>query len=293
MRTFISGPFIAILALTLTFTAVIAGQNKDLTELAETEREFAAYTVKEGFRDGFIKFFAEDGIGFGPHPQRTKEVLQKQPRPTGPRTTLFNWAPVFGDISAAGDMGYTTGPVLYTDLTANPRPPWHGIYFSVWKKQADGTWRVAVDMGVDTPRAVAPLDAPFIAAKADRTTSARALSPPGLAALDRDLSDRIASDGARPAYKARLGREFRIHRNGIMPVVDRVGFDALAMPVIKFDHIGGKIARSNDLAFSYGKYSITGSKEQEEGYYVHVWRQNARREWRLVIDVQNPLRAAK
>ena len=132
-------------------------RDKRLGELADTERAFAAATVKEGFRDGFIKFFADNGIGFGPHPERTREKLLKSPPPTGPRKVVFNWAPMFGDISEAGDLGYTTGPVIFIDTGENPRPPRHGIDFSVWQKRADGTWKVVVDMGVDTPQAIAPI----------------------------------------------------------------------------------------------------------------------------------------
>ncbi|MEO6655304.1 MAG: hypothetical protein ABIO36_04415, partial [Pyrinomonadaceae bacterium] len=39
--------------------------DKDIQDLAATERAFSATAVKEGFRDSFIKFFADDGIGFG------------------------------------------------------------------------------------------------------------------------------------------------------------------------------------------------------------------------------------
>src|SRR6185436_17865805 len=94
------------------FMAVFVGEiysqkvDRALEELAAAERAFAAETVKVGFRDGFIKYFADDGIGFGPEPQRTKEVLQKRPAQTGPRTLMFNWQPMFGDISQAGDLGY-------------------------------------------------------------------------------------------------------------------------------------------------------------------------------------------
>ena len=150
--------------LLIALVSVAAAQSKDLLDLAATERAFAAETVKVGFRDGFMKYFADDGIGFGPHPERTREQLQKSPPSTGPRKVIFNWTPIFGDISAAGDLGYTTGPVLYTSATEPTKVLRHAMYFSVWQKQSDGTWRVVVDLGVETPEAVASLDAKFVAA---------------------------------------------------------------------------------------------------------------------------------
>jgi ketosteroid isomerase-like protein len=277
--------------------AVVVGEfysqpvNRDLRDLATAERAFAAETVKVGFRDGFIKYFADDGIGFGPHPERTKEVLQKRPAPTGPRTLVFNWQPMFGDISAAGDMGFTTGPVLFTPQGPDAKPPWHGIYFSVWQKQADATWKVAVDMGVDTPQAVAPIDTEFTAAIPVKRTGknpTKDTSSDGYRQLDWNLSGRIATESPLKGYASHLDTEFRLHRKGIMPVTTRAGL-ASAIKQTKFEFIDGKIASSNDLAFTYGKYTTVNEPEAETGYYVHVWRRDAAGKWKLVIDVQNPL----
>ena len=277
MRLLVMSMFILALA------AMASAQvNKDLDDLANAERAFAAETVKVGFRDGFIKFFAEDGIGFGPEPQRTREVLLRSPAPTGPRKVIFNWAPMFGDISVAGDLGYTTGPVLYTDTGDNPRPPRHGMYFSVWQKQADGSWKVAIDMGVNVPSAVAGIDTKFVAA--GMSGLSKKPSEADYRKLDWDLWVTIAKDSPVKRYDSLLDEQFRIHRAGLMPITERKDL-ASAVRQAKFEFIDGKIAESNDLAFTYGKYSTEG----ETGYYVHVWRRNGSGEWKLVADIQNAL----
>jgi ketosteroid isomerase-like protein len=266
-----------------------ASRVKQLDELADAERAFAAFTFKEGFRDGFIKFFADDGIGFGPHPERTREKLMKAPPPTGPRKVVFNWAPMFGDISDAGDLGYTTGPVLYTDVTENPRPPRHGMYFSVWQKQQDGTWKVVVDMGVSPPNAVARIDTKFTAASAVGRRTTKPTAGDDYRQLDRNLSDSIAKTSPAAAYGTVLDKQFRVHRNGLMPITDRKDL-AAALAQTRFELIDGKVASSGDLAFTYGKYeTINDPKGADSGYYVHVWRRDASSKWRLVADVQNPL----
>ncbi|HKP70702.1 MAG TPA: DUF4440 domain-containing protein [Pyrinomonadaceae bacterium] len=275
--------------LLIVFVGCIAAQSKDLLDLAAAERAFAAETVKVGFRDGFIKYFADDGIGFGPHPERTREQLQKLPPATGPRKVIFNWAPMFGDISAAGDLGYTTGPVLYTDVTENPKPPRHGMYFSVWQKQSDGSWKVAIDMGIDTPQAVAPIDTKFIAADAVER-SGKVTATDDYRKLDWDFWGSIAKTSPAKAYNAALDKQFRIHRKGMMPIVERKDLVAPAIQQTKFDLIDGKIASSNDLAFTYGRYTVVNEPTgPDSGYYVHVWRRDATGKWKLVIDVQNPL----
>ncbi len=283
IKTFSISFALILVSATIVF-AQPSSREKRLSELADAERAFAAYTVKEGFRDGFIKFFADDGIGFGPHPERTRESLMKSPPPTGPRRVVFNWAPMFGDISDAGDLGYTTGPVLYTDVTANPRPPRHGMYFSVWQKQSDGTWKVVVDMGVSPPSAVAPIDTKFTAANAVGRRAKKITAGEDYRQLDRNLSNAIAKTDPAVAYLSVLDKQFRVHRDGLLPITDGKDLAAI-LAKTKFELIDGKIASSGDLAFTYGKYTTTN----ETGYYVHVWRRDVRSKWRLVADVQNPL----
>lgn len=286
---FLLSVVIALCVLPQVFGQASKNRHDRLEELAAAERAFAAFTAKEGFRDGFIKFFADDGIGFGPHPERTRETLMKSQRPTGPPTLLFNWTPMFGDISFAGDMGYTTGPVLFTDVSANPKPPRHGIYFSVWQKQADGSWKVAIDMGVDTPAAVAPIGTAFAAAKREKRVAVTK-DPEDWLLLDRSFSDAIARAGMAKAYAGRLGRQFRIHRKGRMPVTDENELIPLLLSADHLEFIDGKVSSSNDMAFTYGKYSGANKAiEVEMGYYVHVWRRDGEGVWRLVVDVQNPL----
>ncbi|MEQ1762037.1 MAG: nuclear transport factor 2 family protein [Pyrinomonadaceae bacterium] len=280
-----------ILAMTVIGSAQVS---KDLSDLADAERAFAAETVKVGFRDGFAKFFADDGIGFGPHPERTREKLLKSPPATGPRKVIFNWAPMFGDISAAGDMGYTTGPVLFTPQGPDAKPPFHGIYFSVWQKQVDGSWKVAIDLGVDTPSAVAAIDTKFATASLNERDSkykSRPMRVDDLRGLDEALSNSISTKSMAISYAKYLDRrEFRIHRKGQMPVTNEDELAKVLGSGDRFEFIGGKAASSGDLAFTYGKYvSATNGPTVEEGYYVHVWRRNESGEWKLVADVQNPL----
>ena len=265
--------------------------NKDIEDLAAAERAFAATAVKEGFRDSFIKFFADDGIGFAPQPQITRTELMKAPPQTGPRRVVFNWQPMFGDISLAGDLGYTTGPVLYTDVTANPKPPRHGMYFSVWQKQSDGMWKVVVDMGSDMPQAVAPLDVSFTPSKRLKAGIGAFAADSSYSELDQTLTEDIAGYGIAKGYLVHLDEEFRLHRGGHLPIITKAElakyFEARAeKPTFSF--IGGKIASSNDLAFSYGGVT-SASSEEVKGYYVHVWRKDKSGKWKLVADVENSL----
>ena len=50
------------------------------------------------------------------------------------------------------------------------------------------------------------------------------------------------------------------------------------------------VARSGDLAYETGSYSLTtsgpdGKPTTQKGHYVDVWRKNAQSEWKVVLDV--------
>jgi ketosteroid isomerase-like protein/quercetin dioxygenase-like cupin family protein len=52
------------------------------------------------------------------------------------------WMATKSDVSAAGDLGYTVGTYEASMNGATER----GKYVTVWKKQGDGTWKVAQDI---------------------------------------------------------------------------------------------------------------------------------------------------
>ena len=97
----------------------LAAQDKtvsaDQAAMVATERVFARLGYERGIRESFIKYFHPDCIVFAPHPVKYRAELEKQEPEKFPLPVVVNWAPVWGDISAAGDMGYNTGPVVYED----------------------------------------------------------------------------------------------------------------------------------------------------------------------------------
>jgi ketosteroid isomerase-like protein len=63
------------------------------------------------------------------------------------------WQATKADVARSGDLGYTIG--TYT-MTLNGTTD-HGKYATVWRKQADGSWKVVADMfNSDAPTAAAP-----------------------------------------------------------------------------------------------------------------------------------------
>ncbi|HMV82704.1 MAG TPA: DUF4440 domain-containing protein [Blastocatellia bacterium] len=287
-------------ASTLGLTALTQekGISPELLSLANAERAFAKMSVDKGVPEAFYNNFAEDGINFQPHPTNTREAYRKSPppapRPDAPPRPVLNWAPIYGDISAAGDMGYTTGPFLVEDRSPAKRPARHGMYSSVWKKQADGTWKVVLDLGIQLNEAVAPLNAPFQVAPQWKVHARSGDAEKDLTALlsaDRAFFANAQNRSTMEAWKALLSDDARIHRNLMMPVVGKAGLQswiAKQTAALSGEPLKADVARSGDFGYSYGKYELKAEKV-EKGYYARVWKRDAKGDWRIVFDVTNPL----
>jgi ketosteroid isomerase-like protein len=260
-------------------------------ELAAAERAFAQDAQARGIRAAFIEHFAPDGLVFEPAPVRVRETWPTRPAPADPLGLKLSWAPRLVDTGLAGDLGYSTGPFELVDASGK-RPPGHGAFFSVWQRQADGAWKVWLDLG---SRSDAPLpssawtmrplprrDGPGaggVAGGAGRSVpdgaSAHAGAEPptatatGIMALDTGLSG-LAAD----AIAAHLAEHARRSLDGTPPHIGTDWRDALLREGIRttYEPAEARVSASGDFAASFGRsirQHATGVPVR--GYYVHVW----------------------
>jgi ketosteroid isomerase-like protein len=266
-----------------------------LASLVESERAFARRCGEVGVRDSFIEFFAEDGVNFMPAPTKTREAFMKRPAQAA-RTTTLNWRPAYADVSFAGDLGYTTGPVVFTDHSGK-NPPRYSYYFSVWRRQRDGSWKVELDLGIETP---ADDPSAFRAAPQTGWKPGRAKTDPAAAGVElmqteRDFSQASGSRGVARAFESYASEAGRLHRDGVMPVEGAAAVRAyLSQKVSKYTwqptHAG--VAASDDLGYSYGSYELTWAQPAdatEKGYYARVWKRDAKGRWKVVADITHPV----
>lgn len=278
-----------------------------LNEMVETERAFAAMGAEKGVRDSFWEFFGEEGISFNPHPGKFREFVRKNPLPNPPPAREFRleWWPVYGDVAESGDVGYNTGPTLVTDITTKNRPSRHGYFFSVWKRQPDGAWRVAVDMGSDTPGPDP--------AHQDRLRYTRApqqvyqkVKYRGADAGRADIMNQegrflkvVTQRGTVEGYLSHLAEGGRIHRPGIFPAIGksavRVLLEAQNSSITQWQASDGGVAATGELGYTYGSYELKRAAATgdaiEKGYYTRVWKRDAQGQWKIVADVLSPLPA--
>jgi ketosteroid isomerase-like protein len=262
-------------------------------ELFDAERAFVRLAAERGFRDSFYAYFADDGIAFNPHPFRVRVALAGQPSTPPPMGA--DWAPVYGDIAASGDLGWNTGPLVYAGRDG--KPDRHGMFFSVWRRQRDGSFKVVLDVGSDTPSAVVPIDEP------PHSSWRAGLGRQGAVDVAAENAALLAAEGAflaaataeslGRAYGARLADEARVHRPGAMPVVGRAALKEWANAQSgkqRGEALFADVARSGELGYTWGSYEGIGDA-REAGYFSRVWKKNERNEWRIVMDTVSPVPA--
>ena len=260
------------------------------------ERAFAAATKEIGVRDGFLTFFMDDAIDVAPVAGRlalinVKERLRGQPVSPAPPARQLLWEPRWGAVSSAGDLGWLTGPYRRHDTTG-ATPDRHGAYFSIWRRQPDNTYKVRLDIGIDTARAVVFADG-FVAAPAP---VAPAAAPTVASEEIRLVEARFAEAAAKDlggAYRAHLLPEARLHRNERSPFA---GADAAAsFMASSFDRIAwavlhAEMSASGDLAFTVGSYDAAAKAGDgrpgtpERGFFVRIWHRTASGAWKIAFE---------
>ena len=243
--------------------------------LVDAERAFARLSVERGLREAFLANFADDGIVFEPAPVRLRETWGARAAPADPKAVELDWHPVVSGIARSGTLGFTSGPYRLADASGR-RPPSHGVYFSVWRRGADGAWKVAIDAGIRTPIAVAD-----DALRPDSLVGA-ASGPArdgALAAADARAS------GAPASFEASLAADARWHVDGRAPVIGKRAIArarAAEARDARFVTLGSEAAASGDLGYTYGRRETGGAPA---GHYVHLWTREGDGDWRLVVAV--------
>jgi len=129
-----------------------ATMNPGKMMLYELEARFAKDVLERGGA-GFADWFAADGVALGnaAMPLIGKVAIQKSAN-WDPKVYQLTWTPTDAQMGPSGDMGYTWGHFEGHSKDASGAPVTvKGRYITVWKKQADGQWKVVLDAGANEP----------------------------------------------------------------------------------------------------------------------------------------------
>ncbi len=129
----------------------------DVNEILKTDKAFSAMCMEKGMSVAFMNYAAEDVVKMRPqeYPIMNKKDLQKMfDDHKNDGDLKFKWEPVKGDISSSGDLGYTFGnwQIVIKGGPTSKDTTVYGNYISIWKKEADGSWKYVLDGGNVTPK---------------------------------------------------------------------------------------------------------------------------------------------
>ncbi|MEY2497960.1 MAG: hypothetical protein QOD12_1516 [Verrucomicrobiota bacterium] len=257
--------------------------------MVDAEKKFYQTGQEQGTRAAFLAFLADDAIVFRPGPVNGKEAWSKRPE----SGLDLIWEPTFAAIAQSGDFGYDTGPAKWRANKKEEKFSGYGQFVSIWKKQKDGSWKVALDCGMENPEPAGKPEPLRTVVPEDRVNPAGDLNArrKSRGEAQQKFSDAARTDSATAAL-AVAADEVRVYRDGHFPTVGKDAAGSLLRETggkMTFELLGGDMSRSADLAYAYGKYSRVHDKGIEQGHYYQIWQTDAAGSWKLALDWQQAL----
>jgi ketosteroid isomerase-like protein len=269
--------------------------------LADTERAFSRLSQKEGVRAAFLAYLAGDAVLFRPGPVPGREYIEARPSPP----IELAWWPVYVEVAASGDLGYTTGPYELREIGAGPGgETQHGYYVTMWRRQADGAWKVVADLGVATPPPVGSDAAPGgevghgrIAGGAPSGQGRAEAAQRDLMAADRGFGGNATAHGERAAQLEAIADDARFYRDGTLPAIGRAAIGALLgghpQRASSWETTAAVVASSGDLGYTYGKTAVMGRGAPGRiglaGLYFRIWERQGDGPFKIVLDLVKAL----
>lgn len=114
-------------------------------EIINTESDFCDLAQKEGIKNAFLQYAAQDAVL-----QRNNQLIKGKDSikdfMKNSTSKGLSWKPDFVDVSKSGDLGYTYGryKFVFQDSLGN-RKSSEGIFHTVWKRQPDNSWKFVWD----------------------------------------------------------------------------------------------------------------------------------------------------
>jgi ketosteroid isomerase-like protein len=283
----------------ITFAAValafaqVANNQSTLMSLVEAERDFSKASVAKGVREAFIMNLADDATLFHPHAVAGKKWMIDRPAIPG----LLTWRPIYADVSRSGDFGYTTGPWEFRKNGPDDKEVAHGNFITVWKKQADATWKVAIDLGISNPPPAGKSE------EIQFGETARARSKGGkkdvaseqaaLLNAEREFARACEEKGAVNSYLAYATDDVRVFREDKFPFIGKHALgEALAelKGALTWQPAKADASSAGDMGYTYGivQFKPKGASKIEYFNYMRVWKKQSNGAWKMALDVFNP-----
>ncbi|MDQ7811446.1 hypothetical protein [Brevundimonas sp.] len=278
-------------AAALLIASPVLAQTPDAAPVVAAERAFAADAPSMGIAGSFNKWSVPEAIVIGGgQAQRIGEAYPDGPRPAG--EPLLEWWPNFAGLSRSGDLGFTTGGVALNGQRT-------GHYFTVWKRQPDGSWKWIYDggsgasaadvPGPDSEPVILPPGPELLRVVREGVPDNGPSASEGAMTAVRDEEAVLAGVAASDQKAAHLRFMADNGRLYVAPRPPAIGRDAFAGALDGWPATfafgpaeGGGASDYGDLVWTYGPAAWTREGQARTGHYVRMWqRQEAG--WKIVL----------
>ena len=269
------------LAAALLIASPALAQAPDAAPVVAAERAFAADFPAMGLAGSFQKWGRPDAILInGGQAQQIAAVFEGAPLTRQPGEPLIEWWPTFAGVAKSGEMGFTTGPAARDQEG-------YGHYFTIWKRQDDGTWRWVYDGGSNASPAgqPGPDSQPRILPVATVDAGSAEAAMTEVRAVEAALATAAAVD-QKAAHLSVLAADGRLY---VAPLPPAEGAEAYATALdgwpARFEFgpaEGGGASDAGDMAWTYGPAAWSRDGVARRGHYMRLWQKRPKG-WRLVM----------
>jgi ketosteroid isomerase-like protein len=113
------------------------------------DKEFSDYSVKHGIAKSFLHYCATDAVLVRDSSMPVKGInaIAQIFDTTKTENYKLSWEPLAADIAGSGEIGYTYGTSRLVSNDSVPQKLYEGCYVTIWKKDSEGNWKWALDVG--------------------------------------------------------------------------------------------------------------------------------------------------
>jgi len=117
--------------------------------VVKVEKEFEKMAAEKGIAEAFYFYADENAVIKRENDSLIKgrENIRKYYLGDFYKNASVKWSPDYVDVSSNGDMAYTYGNYIWQSSadSTGKISEYRGVFHTVWKKQADGTWKYVWD----------------------------------------------------------------------------------------------------------------------------------------------------
>jgi ketosteroid isomerase-like protein len=257
-------------------------QKEELQKIIQTEKAFAQASIDKGTKIAFLEFLSKESIIFDKlMPVNGLEHWQKLDF-----KEVITWQPIIAEIAGSSDLGYTVGNYQFHNTSAEEKPNAFGSFVTLWKKQADNSWKVAIDMGVSHEEVIT------------NTTNITEIFPvfkPYELKNQMVLAERMvfmndhfywknAKSSLNP-FEPHLAQNVRLYHKNLKPIIGKENAKVFLKKTYNKNlvYTGLKAISSiaGDLVCVYGVISGAG----KSGTYLRIYKQEAKDAWKIVVEM--------